>query len=845
MATLNGTSGSDSILGTTAADTIYGGTGNDTIKPEAGLDTVYGGDGNDSILAGGDGNYDDIYGGAGNDSLYGTGAIGIEEDWFWGEAGNDLVDAGDGNNLVYGGTEADTIYGGGGTDSLYGDDGDDSINAGTGDDTVWGGAGKDKLDGGAGIDQLSYSDATAGVSVNLGTSVTGGWAANDTITGFENLTGSALADTLTGDGTANAIWGGDGGDSLFGGAGNDTLDGGAGDDTVYGGAGADSLIGGAGTDLLDYSDTTLGVTVNLGTSVTGGETGGDTVSGFEHLTGGSGADSLTGDGAANLVKGGAGNDTVDAGAGDDTVQGGAGSDSLIGGTGTDVLDYSDSALGVSVDLATGATGGGAAGDTISGFERVLGSAGSDTLTGDGGANALWGGDGADSLSGGAGSDTIDGGAGADTIRGGDGADSLTGGAGRDLLDYSDASSGVYVDLYSGYTSGGAAGDTISGFENLTGSSQGDTLQAGTDNNLISGGGGDDAIRARGGDDTAFGGDGRDLVQGNEGSDALSGDAGDDTLEGGTGNDTLTGGTGADLFREAASGGTDHITDFDLGLVNGATTDRLDVSALTDASGGPVKAFDVVVGSDPAGNAMLTFPGGEVLVLDGISPATVSQPGMLVKMGIPCFAAGTRIAVPGGWAAVEDLGPGDLVETAEGPRPVVWAAARRLDAADLEARPDWRPIRLRAGSFGLLRDLILSPQHGVVVAGRLIRARHLAAWGAGARVARGMRAVRYHHLLLPRHGLIRAEGAWCESFYPGAEALRALSACDLARLMAALGGPGDVAAVYGPRCLALATGREARSLLSGAPRSPQRFATIRAPVPAGISANPSRACLHPT
>ena len=49
-----------------------------------------------------------------------------------------------------------------------------------------------------------------------------GDAAGDSIKNFENITGSAHADTLTGDSLANVIDGGAGADAMNGGAGNDT-----------------------------------------------------------------------------------------------------------------------------------------------------------------------------------------------------------------------------------------------------------------------------------------------------------------------------------------------------------------------------------------------------------------------------------------------------------------------------------------------------------------------------------------------------------------------------------------------------------------------------------------------
>ena len=153
-------------------------------------------------------------------------------------------------------------------------------------------------------------------------------------------------------------------------------------------------------------------------------------------------------------------------------------------------------------------------------------------------------------------------------------------------------------------------------------------------------------------------------------------------------------------------------------------------------------------------------------------------------------------------------------------PVIWRGARSLDMGALEARPEQRPIRLKAGHFGLARDLVVSPQHGMAVGGALIRARHLAEFGRGAHVARGVKAVTYHHLLMPRHALLRAEGAWAESFYPGEEALRMLLAADRSAVARAVlgrdAGMGeDLAAVFGPRCLPLLTGREARARLTEA------------------------------
>lgn len=76
--------------------------------------------------------------------------------------------------------------------------------------------GNDVLIGGAGTDTISYAASTGGVTAYLGGTVgVGGYAAGDTLSGFEILIGSAHADTLYGSSTADTLSGGDGDDVLW------------------------------------------------------------------------------------------------------------------------------------------------------------------------------------------------------------------------------------------------------------------------------------------------------------------------------------------------------------------------------------------------------------------------------------------------------------------------------------------------------------------------------------------------------------------------------------------------------------------------------------------------------
>ena len=224
----------------------------------------------------------------------------------------------------------------------------------------------------------------------------------------------------------------------------------------------------------------------------------------------------------------------------------------------------------------------------------------------------------------------------------------------------------------------------------------------------------------------------------------------------------------------------------------------------------------VISDDGRGCALPTFPAGDSLVLNGVSPATISFVGMLAKMGVPSFGEGTLIGTPEGWCRDEHLTEGQLVRTHAGFLPVIWHGWRQLDRLQLEAAPEQRLIRLKAGHFGPDRDLIVSPQRAICCGQNLVRARHLAQWAKGAHVERGIRGVTYHHFLLPVHALLQANGTGAESSYPGPEAMKVLLPPQRLAVAESLlrnrQHGGSRVETYGPRCLPLLSGREARTFL---------------------------------
>ncbi len=834
---INSSSGNDSITTGSGADTIDAGAGDDTVFGGGGIDNIVGGLGNDSI-SGGDGN-DSISGGDGNDTLVG----GAGDDTLNGGAGIDTLDGGDGNDLLISdGTDADFV-----PNSLFGGAGDDRIRIGGSFN------GTDSIDGGVGIDTLELLPAD---NRNLSVSMTAGSVADNangaqTFIGIENITTGGGNDTIIGDGGANF---------LSARAGNDSIDGGGGNDTIYFGSGNDTVIGGTGDDYIDE----VGGNAEMGDNLIFGGDGNDTIwhgGGNDTVYGGAGNDiiddhggavagnsSLFGDAGDDTIWAGDGNDTVLGGAdndllhgeaGDDSLDGGAGNDTSFGGDGADTFTYTwgegiDAVFGGEggtdrdtlqlIDATFGGTGawitytGAEAGSfsfnsgsgTFQEMEVVRGSASGDAFLGsastsgieayaEGGFDFMQGGSGNDTLYGGTGGDSMLGGAGADQLYGDEDNDTLRGELGDDTL------------------FGGLGNDSLIGADN---------------NDQLFGGDGRDTLLGGTGNDSLDGGIGNDSLVGDDGDDTLVGGAGNDALSGGEGNDSLTGGSGNDTFDFVRYGKTDVVTDFSLTDTDGTGRydDQLDVSELRDLAGNPVKAWDVTVTDDGNGNALLTFPEGERVVLLGVSPSQMQSAQQKFAAGIPCFARGTLILTPEGERPVEDIRAGDLVLTeGSGAQPVIWAGHRALGPRDLDRQPELRPIHFATGSIGNSRPLRLSPQHAVAIRlpdgkGVLARARHLSeAALPGVRVARGMRAVTYHHLLLPRHAVLWADGARTESFYPGPEAMRMLGEAQrisvIAALRAALANkvalpttpkPDVLMQLYGPRALPLVTRSDLRA-----------------------------------
>ena len=389
--------------------------------------------------------------------------------------------------------------------------------------------------------------AVAGVVSQVRASDSG--AILDRLVSIENLRGSDDGDLVFGTGGSNQLVGEGGNDTIYGGSGNDYL---------IGGGGIDRIYGGRGVDLVDYSDESSAVLVDLangfgGTVVLSTLNGSQTatvsavkdqtniftlpaafgnpnqgvfpeilnfedgtdkidlsvygITSFSQLTlstfrAQAGPSGLPGDIDANAV----------------FITGfGAGKGIVVrdsGKGGVNFLDASDFIFAGQLPVGAGLERYRAYLDQLDGIESAIGTAGADTLRGSGEENFL---------SGGLGSDRLEGQDGNDFLTGGLGNDTIDGGRGDDTALFRDAAAGLTINL-------------------VTGSAQTTTVPVGgtgESNVLIS----VESVEAGDFDDAITGTVGVNNLRGHGGNDLIRGDAGDDRLAGDAGNDTLDGGLG--------------------------------------------------------------------------------------------------------------------------------------------------------------------------------------------------------------------------------------------------------------------------------------------------------------
>lgn len=164
---------------------------------------------------------------------------------------------------------------------------------------------------------------------------------------------------------------------------------------------------------------------------------------------------------------------------------------------------------------------------------------------------------------------------------------------------------------------------------------------------------------------------------------------------------------------------------------------------------------------------ITDSGGDIV---GVENANFYTGESLLPL-VPCFAKGTRILTPDGPCVIEDLQIGGMVVTRDGGKqPIRW-----IGSSKVRAEGDLVPYRVLKDALGNNRDLVLSPQHKVLITGWraelvfgadkvLVAVKHLEN-DHSIRQCRQSKLIEYYHVMFDQHEVIFAEGCEVESLDP--------------------------------------------------------------------------------
>jgi autotransporter passenger strand-loop-strand repeat protein len=235
-----------------------------------------------------------------------------------------------------------------------------------------------------------------------------------------------------------------------------------------------------------------------------------------------------------------------------------------------------------------------------------------------------------------------------------------------------------------------------------------------------------------------------------------------TLSGGT-LDILSGGSATGGITFAGTGGALDVAAPSLGAtISGfATGDTIDLEnvAFTGATSATITGGVATI-TEGATTYTLNFASAD----DGDTLYTVSD-GTNGTDVVLCFYPGTRLSTPSGETAVEALRPGDLVRTMNGDLPVRWIGESHVSTRFADPLRTL-PIRIKAGALadGIpVRDLLVSPDHAILLDGILVQANALVNGVSIVRERNVPECFTYYHVELATHELLLAEGTPAESF----------------------------------------------------------------------------------
>ena len=214
-----------------------------------------------------------------------------------------------------------------------------------------------------------------------------------------------------------------------------------------------------------------------------------------------------------------------------------------------------------------------------------------------------------------------------------------------------------------------------------------------------------------------------------------------------------------------NGGTPELTLNDGG---NAIYDPIATAALNDATK-LVFAYTVDVNDTHVSALAITgvnLNGATIQDLAGNSADLSGADVTFNDLSVICFMPGTLISTPSGDRPVETLARGDLILTSDGrASPVRWIG-RQTVSTRFGDPLRILPIRIRAGAIDEnvpLRDLLLSPDHAMLVNDVLVSAGALVNGTSIVRESDVPETFTYYHVELDDHSLILAHNVPCETF----------------------------------------------------------------------------------
>lgn len=248
---------------------------------------------------------------------------------------------------------------------------------------------------------------------------------------------------------------------------------------------------------------------------------------------------------------------------------------------------------------------------------------------------------------------------------------------------------------------------------------------------------------------------------------------------------------ADSIQTVLIAGDDDVELFNL---QSQTVDILDNDASTT---GATLTISAINGQDVVAGSTVTLGTGETILVNADGTVTITGDGDVGTTNfsytvedadgntdsafvnlttVPCFVSGTMIDTPTGQALIEDLEPGDLVNTRDsGPQPLRWIGFSERRAIGQDA-----PVVFEAGALGDHERTEVSPNHRVLLQNYmasllfgenevLAKAQNLTNDKTIYRREDG-KHVTYVHLLFEQHEIVSGNGLESESYHPGDQTL---------------------------------------------------------------------------